>query len=346
MSRRNRCCSGFNSMNYPAMHAQAACCSSKETKQESIDLLNFQPNIENNDQKTKENIGDTSSESIKVEKGAVIRMNLSHKGVSRLDDTRDFSLIIGDRTVECSRSQIRFLSPKIAHILNSDPTFDKFKISVPECLCLIDVLENILAGLPIEVPRSKIDVFDRIISELGNDELLSVQYIEVNSSNVFDVIREKSQHFFDISKDVRFIASHFFELPRDHLMSLEISVLASVLESEELVLKSENDLFELIIDFGDSKNEDISCLLSCLHLEYLSSSHISQFVDLVTNDNFGILWPCMRSHLVVPINHSSVEESKRFSPKHDEISSEHVVTYQLPSNCLTAKPAFGLGRPM
>lgn len=332
-------------MRHAAMTRQAVSCSSKETKQESTDLIIFQPNIDNNDLKTKENIGDTPSESIKVEKDTVIRMNLSHKGVSRLNDTRDFSLIIGDRTIECSRSQIRFLSPKIAHILNSDPTFDKFKISVPECSCLIDVLENILAGLPIEVPRSKIDVFDRIISELGNDELLSVQYIEVNSSNVFDVIREKSQHFFDISRDVRFIASHFFELPRDHLMSLEISVLASVLESEELVLKSENDLFELIIDFGNSLNEDISCLLSCLHLEYLSSSHMSQFVDLVTNDNFGILWPCIRSRLVVPIDHSSVEESKRFSPKHDEISNELVDTNKLKINYLTNKPAFGPERP-
>lgn len=233
---------------------------------------------------------------------SIVSMSLSHKGISRLDNEKDFRLLLENKAIICSKSQISFLSPKVAHLLRVDPTFDEFQINIPESSECANIINGIILGMPINVPSTKIEVFDQIFFELGNDELISIKHIAINSNNAFDIISKKDAHKFDISEDIKYMASHFYELDQCKIKMMDLLILESILSSPNLVLKNEKELFKLLLSIEESRDEDTSTLFSCLHLEFLDASDISLFLNIVNNDNFGTLWPCICRRLICQVN--------------------------------------------
>lgn len=76
--------------------------------------------------------------------------------------------------------------------------------------------------------------------------------------------------------------------------------LEAVLRNPNLVLNSESELFKLLNEIKETRNDDISSLFACLHLEYLEINEVQKFIEIVSTENFGIL--CRR--LMYPIDHS------------------------------------------
>jgi hypothetical protein len=79
--------------------------------------------------------------------------------------------------------------------------------------------------------------------------------------------------------EVDFIASHINEMPRAALTSLPVAQLGSVLESESLVVESEDDLCTFVFEATEDRSECFG-LFEFVRFEFLSGATASKFAEL------------------------------------------------------------------
>lgn len=135
-------------------------------------------------------------------------MSLSHKGLSRLIEEKDFNLKFGDsdRVIKCSKSQITFISPRIANLIKNDATMNEFTLRTQKSSSCFDIVGNMMNGLPIDVNEDEIFPFRGIIYELQNDELINEAQSDINCDNVFEIVSIKHENGFYYEREVEFIA--------------------------------------------------------------------------------------------------------------------------------------------
>jgi hypothetical protein len=82
---------------------------------------------------------------------------------------------------------------------------------------------------------------------------------------------------------VKFIASHFYKLDSSELKRLEVESLKEILSSEDLCLRSEDDLVEFISSLGES----FSSLYDYVELKYLSPKGVENFLSSFSLENIN-----------------------------------------------------------
>lgn len=112
---------------------------------------------------------------------------------------------------------------------------------------------------------------------------------ELTLENVVEYIEMKSRHNIGTEKEIIFLASHFYEMDKEKISSLDVSIINLILKSKSLVVESEHSLFEFIHHLIlEHKEDDIEyrLLLSHLHLKYLKVEDIEAFFYIVDMETF------------------------------------------------------------
>lgn len=234
-----------------------------------------------------------------------VQVSLTHAGLSRIADD-DFVLRTDRELIRCSRSQIKFLSPRVSRMLILDPTISYFKLGTSNSSTCSDILREIIKGNPVEVTEDKLMTFCSIASELDNDELIDKIKISgcLTIDNVIESICVKLSLSVKHDEEIAFISKHFYEFDSsrlESLKSLDITTLESILSHELLSVEDEHSLFEFIIGVISYRGNEFASLLSHIHLEYLDTDGVSLYLSYVDEDNIGSLFPAIARRLVYPL---------------------------------------------
>lgn len=255
---------------------------------------------------------------------------LTHEGLSRLSSTRDFVLKTDDARVdiECSRSQISFVSPIVAKMLANDPTVDRFALKTKKSSRCSELMSSLLSGKRVTVTGDMISIFYSIALELGNEELFASIEEDLSLSNALDIVQTKYVNSLNIEQEIEFIASHFCEL-QNEIHNVDITIIESILESEHLVVKSEHDLFLFICDLISSNGDQYRILLSHLHLEYLDVEDVSFVLSFIDDNNIGSFLQSICHRLLCPIIAPKRETNKGkiVNVPYKSDSTEGIISY-------------------
>jgi hypothetical protein len=236
---------------------------------------------------------------------------LSSHGLNRADSVPEgnFAFIGNDCTVQCTKFQAAFISPRVHSLLQTDASLDSFFIelqtkNVPEKRTL-EVLEQLMKGSRIDLPDSEVDAFLDMAGFLDNYELLE-QFIQnespLHEKTVWSRLRLKCALGRSVDLEIDFVASHFYELDFADLRLIDISVLERILSSKSLTLRSEDSLLDFICSV---EWDDEACLLRQLRIEYLSCESMKLFVDRLYDLTVDpILWHSICQRLCLPVSHS------------------------------------------
>lgn len=199
---------------------------------------------------------------------------------------KDFTFIINGERIKTSKFVADILSPKIAQMHLTDPTFDKFIIKTqysghPSYLLkLMNFNYN-------DIPISEAPFLSEVIDILGNN---SIKIHEDNKkesitiNNVFDLI-QRHDHFKiyyanDLKDEIDFISEHFYEIKDENeiFQELSLSTIQQILENPNLQLSSEDQLINFI-NFIYSKNPEYSVLYEYVEFINVSPSNIKKLFN-------------------------------------------------------------------
>jgi hypothetical protein len=215
-----------------------------------------------------------------------LTLNLSSAGLHRIEALpidKDFAFIVCGSRYQCSIFSASFLSPRVFRLVCADPTIDFIDIG-KRSAAVFESLLGFLSLSSVSVAKESLNEALLISRELENDELVSIISSELYDSiaiTVDNVIRVATSRFrcgLDISGEVSFMASHFYEFESDILSSVGLEIGERIVRSSSLCLMNEDSLLEAILSSG---HESLNCYVEC---EYLSDSGIDQYLEFVTLD--------------------------------------------------------------
>jgi hypothetical protein len=199
---------------------------------------------------------------------------LSSRGLERGASVteRDFAFIGKSCTVQCTRFQAAFISPRVHALLQEDRTLDscclEFESHNGGEKRIFEFLEQLVKGVSTDSRDSERDWLVELAAFLGNDELLD-QLLNnkdpINKSTVCSRLRGKAVLGRPIGDEIEFAARHFYALDIEGLKGIDVSILEKILSSPELCLRNEDSLVDFICNadlegqsrFGKASSSDI-----------------------------------------------------------------------------------------
>jgi hypothetical protein len=139
------------------------------------------------------------------------------------------------------------------------------------------------------------ELYESVCGELSDD---------VTIENVTDRLRFMSATRRDISAELEFIASHFYDFSRcpDPLNALPFSLLYELIAQGSLRLDSEDSLYDFIRK-GIEPNQEIFSLLEIVRCEYYSTDAMDDFFNLLSEHFYKIhasMWASLCARRVLP----------------------------------------------
>lgn len=211
----------------------------------------------------------------------------------------NFTFIVNGRKFKTSRIIADILSPKICHNHLIDELLDEFVINTryegdfSHILQLIDFKEN-------NIIDDELPFISEVLEILNNESIKCIQTnntIEITNDNVFSLIHEHEKYPFfyseKISKEVEFIASHFYEIYKTHkneLLQLTNELLLKIVSNSRLQIYSEDQLLDFINEcyILDTSNYN---LYEYVYFINASSDSIKKFIlNFNYNDMTHSIW--------------------------------------------------------
>ena len=233
-----------------------------------------------------------------------LEISLSCVGMNSIsqDEDRKFTFLVGDREYECGVLQACFLSPHVSQLLANGSSVGVLVLRPEDERCFRDVLA-LGRGRPLSINRGNCFAIESIAMTLGNEELMSLvrafENLDSNSavSASFRRLVEKNRSRLDTHEEVSFIAGHFYQLGMKSVMGLSVRDLESMLGNDELRLRSDNFLLEMIWSLM-AKDEAYSSLFRYIHLEYIDRSHFDNYICKAFCYPLDMgMWICVREFL-------------------------------------------------
>jgi hypothetical protein len=236
---------------------------------------------------------------------------LSTRGLANVrigDWSNDFTFIVGDHRYQCRSSVAQFLSPRISTLHWADATADELRLEVEDGDGLFASVLKAARGGRIAVDSAHRQTFAAICAALMNSELYRCAYPDlsdkVTMENVVDRLEFLLATRCDISPELEFIASHFYDFlcRREALKDLPFPMIYEILGHGSLRLDGEDSLYDFIREATET-NREMGSLLEFVRLEYCSTDVISEFFDVLSEDFCGInasIWAGLRGRLVLP----------------------------------------------
>jgi hypothetical protein len=234
-----------------------------------------------------------------------LSVQLSAGGLQNVSLADDFSFILGRERYRCPSPLAAFLSPKVAELLQSDPTCDSFAISVADPSRNFPDILNLARGAEITIEAAGIAFVTRIARELGSAELYSKIADKANEpltvANVLYRLELADEFALDSADEIAFLASQFHSLPPSFFQRLPVDILSRVLAHPMLKITNEDSLYELIYSCFQADPQYLS-LFEFVRFELLSIQMIREFIGTSQKVEFlnGAIWQRICSRLALP----------------------------------------------
>jgi hypothetical protein len=224
------------------------------------------------------------------------------------DWSDDFTVIVGDHRCRCPSSVAQFLSPRLSKFHWVDATISELRLEVEDRDNLFGSVLEAARGGDIVVDSAHRPTFVAICAALWNSELYESVCgqlsDEVRVENVVNRLRFLSTTRCDISLELEFIASHFYDFLRrpDALNALPFSLLYEIITQGCLRIESEDCLYDFI-SHGIETNQEMFSLLEFVRLPYCSTDVMDDFFYRLSGYFYEInasMWASLRARLVLP----------------------------------------------
>jgi hypothetical protein len=266
-------------------------------------------------------------------------LSLSVNGLQRLKTVHresDFAFVVGGEHYFCPSFVAEFVSPRVCALRSQDVTIQEFSLETEDPTHYFSTLLSLGLGGEVSLKDGELSFVRSVSRELRNYELF--EKARPNGEGRVDLDELKAHISFysgpESGIDAQAIASRFHELSISDFDELSPSALESIVSDENLVLSSEDSLFE-VIHRHSVRNLSYFCLLDYVRFEFLSSScirtafeFISSHFDLIT---LGI-WSGLGPRLALP-GAPPGGEHRFLSPK------PHSLSHGLESEILSDFPA-------
>ena len=215
-----------------------------------------------------------------------------------------FDFVFGDGSVgTVHRTLAEFLSPKISRLRRTDASIDRYIFedrSLSARLGFEALVSSLRQGTTLKVDASNFEALVRAASELENTECLSflISAIDISHLNVekalllLRVVPVLHNELFQAGDLVGFIASHFHEISKERLQSLDHETACLILEHPSLKVLDEDSLY----DFVRARTETdpaFAHLFESVYFEYLSSDRINDFASFAGRFLLGRMNACI-----------------------------------------------------
>ena len=195
---------------------------------------------------------------------------------------KDFEFVVNGKSFWWNSVLAAFLSPKIARIRSSDPTFSRFVVDTKDENGVFESFLALSLGASIDVNTENTAFLQNLCRELENGEMI-VKFVEtregaITTSNVIDRFTLKSSFNINCDEEREFISSHFFEIGDESLRQLTFEQLQSVISSSSLKLKNEDQLFDFIVSLYEEDESKFS-LFNQVFFDNLSVDRVRRFCE-------------------------------------------------------------------
>jgi hypothetical protein len=226
---------------------------------------------------------------------------LSTKGLKSANRVgrKDFQFISGSDTFVCDRFQAMFVSPRIATLIETDPTIDEFSLDHANSRSF-ETLEQLICGDVIVVNETKVKVLIDLIEDLGNLELSEsvLTFIEskteLDVSNCISRLNWKMRLNVNIVSEIEFIATHLSDFRVDAVRDIEISIVEDILQQHSLRILNEDWLLKFIFELGSK----YFGLIGYVRFEFLNAESIDLFFNTISIDELNCdIWEGMKNRM-------------------------------------------------
>lgn len=207
---------------------------------------------------------------------------------------KDFTFIVNNTKYKTNKIFADILSPKISRIHFTDPTFDTFSINTKSKGDFNNVL-NLLNFQYNKIPTEEVPFMIEVIEILEIKSVKSNFYRKplITVFNVIDIINEQqkcSVFYKDLLQgEIDFLSSHFYEIAenqREKLKALNFETIQRIVENENLVLKSEDQLLSFVNELN-ALNSDFSILYGYVNFLNVSLTSITNFLNTFDIENIN-----------------------------------------------------------
>jgi hypothetical protein len=178
--------------------------------------------------------------------------------------------------------------------------------------------------------------YESLSEELKNEELrFAVCEGDIRSENVFGQLGRRFRFGFEVSKEVEFIAPHLLEFDGQELNGLDEAILSQILSSDQLKIKSEDWLYELIWELVE-RDRQYFTLLQFVRFEFVSTRIAAQFIERASEFVEFVdssIWSSLGRRFiqqVLPSTPNHRVPGREFIPQGDSLDG--IITY-LTSQC-------------
>jgi hypothetical protein len=213
----------------------------------------------------------------------------------------DFTFVVRDRSYDLPSVAAEFLSPRLRQLHAIDETINEITLAVGD---LDEVFENFISlsqGSTVTIDLETAEQFVMICCELEDWDVAALidgkMKMSVTKDNAIDLLLFHSNISSDFSSEVNLIASHFHEVAAA-TDRLSISLISEIISDRSPRVESEDWLYYYVMNRMRT-SRDFKGLLEFVEFEYLSSSKMSEFINLIWSSaselNISILRGlCMR----------------------------------------------------
>lgn len=202
--------------------------------------------------------------------------NVIFTKTKNLNDSEEFRFIFENAELKLNYLFAEFISPIVSKIHQTDPTVSYLHIksqipnSAPINKSLLEKVDDLSRGNSIEVAKEMINDIQQIAILLGNFELFStINELFQEEENENETIERSLLllQFFENEMNlpnnqpetiIGFIASHFYLIDEEKLLTIPKHFLYSILSNQNLKLKNEDSLLDFINKLFEQQDDDES----------------------------------------------------------------------------------------
>jgi hypothetical protein len=217
-------------------------------------------------------------------------IRLSSDGLARSAnvDKDSFTFVVNQMEFKCGMFQAAFISGYVHRLIAADCTVDRFEIlNIENAHDFFDAVLALTRGESLNVCEANYRTIREITKALENQELLSlIDKSQIDSqgtlslSNCISLLRRKYKCGMPCDAEVKFVASHFYELVGDQLGTLPCAVLETVVSQNCLQLWDEDSFLDFLLGYDDK----YLSLLGYVECKFLSEAGMEDFLCYISTD--------------------------------------------------------------
>lgn len=196
-------------------------------------------------------------------------------GLKNISETQQIDIKFKDFEYQIGIIRAQFLSKKIK------PNDQEFIFPYDDKYKAFSYIIELLDGAKLEIPdnvKIQLGIYGEI---LENDELKAIaNTIELNPSNSIPILKDKHSCNLDISNEIKYIASHLFEMDEDAVKSLDIESQYLIFASPDARIENESWKFGLIAEQVRESDEYIK-LFETVDFGKIGMNEKETFLQLV-----------------------------------------------------------------